>query len=154
MATHRTTGSPAWAGWVVFASTMMVILGCINIIQGLVALFDDERLVIAADRLVAVDLTGWGWTILFFGAAMVLTGAGLVMGKTWGRVTGIILVAVHAITQVAWIGAYPVWSLLMIALDTVVLFALTARWSAAREALDPSYENYSASRPVQPTPAA
>ena len=60
---------------------------------------------------------------------------GLLAGMTWARIVGIIVVGLHAIAQVAWIGAYPIWSLLMIALDTLVLFALTARWSGAREDL-------------------
>jgi hypothetical protein len=46
-----------------------------------------------------------------------------------------VLVCLHAVTQIAWLGAYPVWSLLMIALDTVVLFALTARWTDVRRDL-------------------
>ena len=57
-------------------------------------------------------------------------------------------------TQVAWIGAYPVWSILMIALDTVVLFALTARWSSARDALDPAVDDYSTSLPMERTSTA
>jgi hypothetical protein len=53
--------------------------------------------------------------------------------QTWARVIAIIIVGVHAIIQVAWMGAYPAWSLLMLALDIVVLFALTARWGRAAE---------------------
>jgi hypothetical protein len=43
-----------------------------------------------------------------------------------------VVVAVHAVVQVLWIGAYPVWSILMLALDTVILYALTARWEEVR----------------------
>jgi hypothetical protein len=84
-------------------------------------------------------VTGWGWTLLIFGALMVAAGIGLFSGQTWARITAIVLVAVHAIVQLGWLGAYPVWSLLMIALDTVVIFALTARWSSATGDLDAGY---------------
>jgi hypothetical protein len=136
MATTRTT-SWAWTGWVIFAASLLLITGVINIIEGLVALFDDKRLVIAKGQLIAVDLTGWGWAILIFGALMVLTGLGLLAAQTWARITAIVLAGLHAIGNVATLGAYPVWSLLMIGLDVVLLYALTARWTEARADLDP-----------------
>jgi cytochrome b subunit of formate dehydrogenase len=127
--------SGAWAGWVVFAGTMLLILSAINILEGFVALFQDERVVATPNNFVVVDLTSWGWTLVLFGVVMLATGIGLLMAQTWARITAIVVVGLHAAAQVASIGAYPIWSLLMIALDTVILFALTARWSAAREDL-------------------
>jgi hypothetical protein len=137
MARDNTTNSGAWMGWIVFASVMLLMTGVFNVIEGLVALIDDQRVLVTPDRLIAVDLTGWGWTLLIFGAVMVAAGLGLLSMKTWARITAIVVVAVHAAVQIAWLGAYPLWSLLMIALDVVVLFALTARWPAAVEYLDP-----------------
>ena len=135
MATSRST-SPAWAGWIIFAASMLLIMGMINIFEGIIALVDDKRLVVTPDKLFVVDLTGWGWTVLIFGGAMVAAGIGLFSAQTWARIIAIIIIALHAIVEVAWLGAYPIWSLLMIALDVVVLFALTARWSAAAGELD------------------
>jgi hypothetical protein len=132
MATRR---GGAWAGWIAFAGTMLLVIGAINIFQGIVALIDDEHVVVTPNNFILVDLTSWGWTILLWGLVMVGVGLGLLAGMTWARIVGIIVVGLHAVAQVAWIGAYPIWSLLMIALDTLVLFALTARWSEAREDL-------------------
>jgi hypothetical protein len=132
MATGR---GNAWAGWIAFAATMLLIISGINIFQGIVALVDDEHVVATADSFVLVDITSWGWTVLIWGVVMFAVGLGLLAGMTWARVVGIIVVGLNAVAQVAWLGGYPVWSLLMIALDTIVLFALTARWSAARGAL-------------------
>jgi hypothetical protein len=126
-------GGAAMAGFVVFAGAMLMVIGLINIFEGFVALFSDERLVLTPDQLVIVDVTGWGWTLLIFGLLLMAVGAGLLAAQTWARITAIVLVCLHAVVQVLWIGAYPVWSLLMIALDIVVLFALTARWSDVRE---------------------
>jgi hypothetical protein len=127
--------SSAWAGWVLFAGTMLLVTGLINVIEGIIALADDKRLAWTPTNLVVVDVTGWGWTLLIAGLLMLGTGAGLLMTQTWARITAIVLVSLHAVIQVAGLGAYPVWSLLMIALDTVVLFALTARWGEARASL-------------------
>jgi hypothetical protein len=124
--------SGALTGFVVFAGTMLLIIGGVNIFQGFIALFDDEHLVVTPENLILVDLTGWGWVLLISGLIMVAAGLGLLAAQTWARITAIVIVIVHAIIQIAWLGAYPVWSLLMIALDVVVLYALTAGWSDVR----------------------
>lgn len=141
-------GSPAWAGWVLFGGTMLLITGVINIFEGIIALFDDKRLALTQDNLVVVDVTGWGWVLLIAGLLMVAAGGGLLAAQTWARITAIVIVCIHAVIQIAWLGAYPVWSLLMIALDIVVLFALTARWSDVRENLAPGDEAPVSSQPV------
>ena len=125
----------AWAGWVAFAGTMLLLIGGLNIFQGIVALIDDEHVVATANRFILVDITSWGWTLVLSGVAMLAIGFGLLAGATWARIAGIVVVGLHAVAQVAWLGAYPVWSLLMIALDTTVIFALTARWSEAHDSL-------------------
>jgi hypothetical protein len=126
-------GGAAVAGFVVFAGAMLMVIGLINIFQGFVALFSDDRLVVTQEKLIAVNVTGWGWTLIISGLLLLAVGAGLLAAQTWARITAIVLVSLHAVIQIFTLGAYPVWSLLMIALDTVVLFALTARWSDVRE---------------------
>jgi hypothetical protein len=125
----------ALAGFVVFAGAMLMVIGLIHVFQGLVALVDDERLGLTPDNLVVVDVTAWGWTLIVSGLFLMAVGGGLLAAVTWARIAAIVVVCLHAVTQTAWLGAYPVWSLLMIALDTVVLFALTARWTDVRDRL-------------------
>jgi hypothetical protein len=127
--------SPAWAGWILFASTMLMVVGVFNVIEGVVALFEGHRIAISEDHLVLIDLTGFGWLLIISGGLLTLIGAALLSGKGWARVTGIVVIGLHAVLQVFWLGAYPVWSLLMLGLDVTVLWALTARWSAAKEEL-------------------
>ncbi|MET9316118.1 hypothetical protein ABZX12_30240 [Kribbella sp. NPDC003505] len=126
----------AMAGLVVFAGVMLVVIGLVNVFEGFVALFDDERLVITPDKLIVVDVTGWGWFLLISGLLLLAVGCGLLAAQTWARITAIVVVGLHVILQIVSLGAYPVWSLLMIALDTAVLYALTAGWSGARERID------------------
>ncbi|WP_329000152.1 hypothetical protein OHA18_37675 [Kribbella sp. NBC_00709] len=128
-------GGAVMTGIVVFAGALLMVIGLVNVFQGFVALFSDERLVLTPSKLVVVDVTGLGWILLIFGLLLMAVGAGLLVAQTWARITAILLVCLHAVVQILWLGAYPVWALLMIALDTVVLFALTARWSGVRDQL-------------------
>jgi len=126
-------GGAAMAGFVVFAGALLMVIGLINVFQGFVALFSDERLVLTPSKLILVDTTGLGWILLISGLLLMAVGAGMLAAQTWARIAAIVLVCLHAVLQVLSIGAYPVWSLLMIGLDVVVLYALTARWSDVRE---------------------
>lgn len=127
-----------WVGWIVFAGTMMLLIGTFHVIQGLVALFDDAYYLVGANGLVvSVDYTQWGWVHLVAGVVVIAAGLGLFTGRTWARVVGVILVAISAILNFAFIAAFPVWSLTIIALDVFVIYALTAHGAemrAAREA--------------------
>jgi hypothetical protein len=125
----------ALAGFVVFAGALMMVVGLVNVFQGFVAIFADDRLVVTQDNFIVVDMTAWGWLLVGYGLVMMAVGAGLLSTQTWARITGIIVVSLHAVLQIAWIGAYPIWSLLMIGLDTVILYALTVRWSDVRDTL-------------------
>jgi len=114
-----------WAGWVVFASMMMIMVGSFQAIIGLVALFDSGYYVVTANNLVVnVDYTGWGWTHLILGALAVAAGFGLIAGQMWARVVGIAMALVSAVVNLAFMAAYPWWSITVIALDILVIYAI------------------------------
>jgi len=121
-----------WAGWVFFAGVMLLVTGVLNVVEGLVALGQTARVVMVEDKLYMIDLRGWGWALVIFGAVMLASGLGLFAASSAARIAAIVIVGVHAAVQVFWLGAYPVWSLLMIGLDVVVLYALTVRWQEVR----------------------
>jgi hypothetical protein len=114
----------AWVGWVVFAGTIAIIGGVFNLIQGLVALFDDQYFVVAKGELLLLDFTTWGWVHVLVGVIMLLVGLGILRGSPWGLVAGVVIAGVQAILQLGFLAAYPVWSILIIALDVVVIYAL------------------------------
>ena len=116
-----------WVGWIVFAATMMTLVGSFHIIQGLVALFDDQYYLVTNTGLVVeADFTAWGWTHLIGGVIVVAAGLALLTGRTWSRAVGVIIASLSALVNFAFIAAYPVWSLTVIAIDVFVIFALTA----------------------------
>jgi hypothetical protein len=133
--------SLAWSGWIAFAALMLMIIGVLNILEGIVAIVYRQRTVVVADQLYVINLTGWGILVLASGVLLAGAGLGVLSGRTWARVVAIVFTALHAIVQVGWLAAYPLWSLLMLALDVVVLYALTAGWrrvTAAGEEVTPS----------------
>ena len=124
----RTKGS--MAGWIGFAAIALLILAGIDVIQGLIALFEDQYYVVSRSGFLAVDLTTWGWVLLIWGALLALAGLGLMAAKGWARWLTIILVSLNIFAQLGFLGnsQYPLWSLTALALNIVVLYALTARW--------------------------
>ena len=123
--------SKSMAGWIGFAGIMLVIVGAIDFFQGVIALAEDEYFVPTGSGFLVVDLTGWGWIMLFWGVLLVLAGLGLVGGQGWARWFAIVVVSVNFIAQLGFLGnsQTPLWSLTVIALNIIVLYALTARWS-------------------------
>lgn len=124
--------SRVWSGWVLFAAVLMMIVGAINVIEGIMVLVFRPRTVVVQNQFYVVNLTGWSLTLIVFGGVLAAVGFGLLTARSWARWTAIVLVAIHAIFQVGWLAAYPLWSLLMLAFDVVVLYALAARWTDTR----------------------
>jgi hypothetical protein len=81
---------------------------------------------VSPNYVISWDATVWGWIHLLLGIIVVLAGFALMQGATWARIVGIILVGLSAIANFAFIPYYPVWSILIVALDVVVLWALIA----------------------------
>ena len=126
-----TAPSPTgWVGWIIFAGTMLVILGIFHAIQGLVALFNDSVYLVGPKGLVInVDYTAWGWIHLIGGIIVVLAGVALFAGKMWARILAVIVAVVSAIINVVFLPAYPIWSTMMIAIDVLVIWAVTVHGS-------------------------
>lgn len=124
----------AWVGWILFAGVMMILIGAFQAIAGLVALFRDTYyLVTSSGLLLSVDYTTWGWVHLVLGAVLIAGGLAVMRGLVWGRVLGVVLAALSALANLAFLAAYPLWSVLVIALDVLVIFALTVHGSDIRE---------------------
>ena len=123
-----TGGAPAatgWAGWVVFAGVMLVMLGLFHIIEGLVALFREEFYLVGSGGLVvSVDYTAWGWAHIIIGLVGGLAGAGLMSGNMAARWVGVIVAMLSALVNLAFVAAYPVWSVLIVAIDVIVIYAI------------------------------
>lgn len=120
-------GPPAMAiGAILFAGIMMAINGIFSAIAGLVALVKDDFYVVLPNYLLELDTTSWGYIHLGVGIVGALAGFSVLTGKNWARIVGILVAALSAVANFAFIPYYPVWSLLIIGIDVVVIWALAA----------------------------
>ena len=125
---------PGAYGWIGFASLILVLLGCFHAIQGLVALFDDEKYAVTDSGLiVSVDYTAWGWVHLIGGIIVAAAGVALFSGRLWARIIGVVAAFVSAIVNISFLSAYPIWSTIMIAMDVLVIWAITVHGAEMKE---------------------
>lgn len=125
----------AWTGFVVFASFMMILTGTFQAIQGLVALFDDGFYLVTPSNLVVdVDYNVWGTVHLLLGVLLLLSGVGVLAGNLAARTVGVILAGLSAVANMLFIEAYPFWSILIITVDVLVIYALTVHGRELHEA--------------------
>jgi hypothetical protein len=134
-AARRAEEASGWAvGVTLFAALMMIMAGCWQAFAGLVAVFENEFYAATRNYLFQFDATTWGWIHLILGAVVALAGFGLLAGQTWARVVGITLAVLSAIANFLFIPYYPFWSLLIIALDVFIIWALAAHGRGLRNA--------------------
>jgi hypothetical protein len=124
-----------WTGWVVFAGFIMILLGVFQAIQGMVAIFSDDFYRVTERGLVIeVDYSVWGWTHLLLGVVILLSGFGVLTGNVLARTVGVVLALVSAVVNLLYIEAYPVWSIIIITIDVLVIYALTVHGRELRDA--------------------
>jgi len=123
----------AWVGWIVLASVLMCIAGTFNVITGMVAVFSDNVYVGGSGSKVVLDVTGWGWFHIFWGLLLFGTGLALYAGQTWARVIAILVVAVNMVTQLMAMPTYPLWSLVILTIDLLIIWAVIVHGDELRE---------------------
>jgi len=122
MSTAKTTG---WTGWVVFAGVILLVSGVFSVVQALVALIGpDAYYVLTGGSLFLFDVAGWGWWNLIIGALLIIVGLAIFAGQTWARIFAVVLAILSAVGQLLLIAAQPWWSLIIIAIDVLIIYAL------------------------------
>jgi hypothetical protein len=128
------------AGTSMFAAIIMVTVGFIQFCQGIAAVADDEVFVRGIDYVYKFDLTTWGWIHLVLGALVAIVGLALFTGAGWARVSAIIVAAISILANFLWLPYYPAWSLLIIALDVVVIWAVST-WNPDQDLRDGTFRS-------------
>jgi hypothetical protein len=122
-----------WVGWIYFAGVVMVLAGVLAIINGLVALLNDEWVVWTNAGDVYLDLTQWGWVHLILGIVALLAGIGLFTGNILARAVAVVLAGLSLIANFMWLPVYPIWAIVVIVLDVLVLWAVIVHGEEMRE---------------------
>ncbi len=115
------------AGTSIGAGILLAVVGVLQIFQGISAVANDDLIVVGPEYLYQFDLTSWGWWHIVLGALAVIIASGLLAGQTWGRVAAMVIAALSIIANFLWLPYYPWWSILIIAVDIVVIWAV-ATW--------------------------
>lgn len=119
----RTNG---WTGWVIFAGVIMLVSATFTVVQALVALIGPDTYYVRTEGgLWLLDVAGWGWWNLIIGVMLALTALALFVGKTWARVIAVILVVLSSVGQLLLIPAQPWWSIIVIAINILIIYAIT-----------------------------
>ncbi|MFE9025149.1 hypothetical protein ACFYOA_02600 [Streptomyces iakyrus] len=121
---HRTAKHGLATGMTVFAAVMLMIAGILAVMRGIAAISEDEVFVSTPNYVFAFDLTGWGWIHLALGVVAVLVSMGLFQGAGWARATGVGIAGLVIIANFLSLPAYPVWSVVMIAMSGFIIWAL------------------------------
>jgi hypothetical protein len=122
-------------GWALFAVITLLLAGGFQIINGLIALFRSGIYQVGRSGLVLnVDYTTWGWIHLGLGVLAIAAALGLLAGKMWARILGVSVAVISAIAYMAFIKAFPAFCLVVIALNVLVIYAITVHGRDLKDA--------------------
>jgi hypothetical protein len=127
----------AWFGWLLFVGIVLVGAGVVNVVQGLVALFDPEFYLATASHLaIDINYSVWGWALLILGAALLVAGGGVIVGYAWARVVGVLVAAVNAVVNLGFVASYPMWTVMAVTFDVLTIYALVVHGGEGRAVRD------------------
>ena len=119
--------SPTAVGFTAFAGVMLIMVGVFQAIAGLGAILEDKVYVVGQEYVFTFDVTTWGWIHFLLGLLLVAAGVGVFYGSVLARSVGVLLAGLSAIVNFAFLFGWnqPFWSMLIIALDVAIIWALT-----------------------------
>ena len=129
----QNNSTSGWVGWAYFAAFMMMLLGALEGIAGLAGIFKDTYYVVTENSLLAFNFKTWGWINLILGIVIFMAGLELLRGAAWARVVAVLLAILSFVANMGFINAYPVWSIIMMIVDVMVIYALTVHGGELRE---------------------
>ena len=121
-----------WVGWIWFAGIMMMIGGGLQFAHGLVAAINDEWVVWGNRGDLYLDLSTWGWVNMVIGAIVFLSGLGVLSGNVLARFVGVVLASLSLVANFLFLPAYPIWAIVVITIDLLVIYALTVHGREVR----------------------
>jgi hypothetical protein len=114
-----------WADLVsTFGGVLLLISGAFEILQGLAAITNQDLYSAGSDYLYKFDMTVWGWVHVVIGVLSAIVAVGVLARRSWGQITGVVIAGLSMIANFAFIPRYPLWSLIVIAVDALVVWAL------------------------------
>jgi hypothetical protein len=120
------------AGSATFAAAALLLTsGVLTLLTGISAVVNNHLLVVGPDYVYKFNTSGWGWIHIILGILLAVVAFGLFWATTWARVSAIIISAIGIVVMFLWLPYYPVWSIVLIALDILVIWGI-ATWDTSR----------------------
>ena len=118
--------------WVDLAAGLMIVAGAVDFFQGLIAIVKNDYYTLDPNEILVVDLTTWGWILLFWGSVVALSGVGLWLRSSLARWVAIVVVVLNLIVELGFAGGhnYPLWAVMTNAITILILYALVVKWDS------------------------
>jgi hypothetical protein len=134
--TVRSSRATGWVGWVIFGAVTLMVSGAASLIWGIVGIAKDQIFLVGRNgNVLSLDYTAWGWIHIGIGVLAIVAGVALFSGALWAGIIAILLCTLSIVANLLSLAAYPVWSVIVIALDILVIYAITVHG----EELSPDY---------------
>lgn len=133
MAKSNNVEVTGWVGWIGFASLMLLISGALHMLQGFVALFNETVFVTPESGVWVLNYNQWGWAHILGGLLVLLAAGSLARGNAYGRIVAVLVALVSTFVSIAFLPIYPVWSAMAIAVDLLVIWAVTVHGSEVKK---------------------
>jgi hypothetical protein len=111
--------------WLDFASVLLWLVGGFNILDGVAAIANSRYVTGSA---LFANLHAWGWFFLAWGIVQVFAGWAVFKGKRWGVILAIVTAFVNALAQLADVKTAPIWSIIILVLDVILLYGLIVEY--------------------------
>lgn len=122
-----------WVGWAYFASFMLMLVGVFQSIAGLAAIFKQNFYLVTQSQLLVFNFKTWGWITLILGIIIFMAGLELLRGAMWARMVAIFLAGLSFLANMAFFNAYPLWSIVMMVINVLVIYALTVHGNELKD---------------------
>jgi len=119
-----------WTGWIGFGGLMMIVIGSLNVVEGLIAVIRNEYYVLGPNQIIVFDMTTWGVLAILWGLVVAFAGWSLLARLGWARWFTIVVGSLNVLAQLSFLGGTqsPLWALTVISLSIIVLYALIVHW--------------------------
>ena len=121
------------SSWVLFATTVFIVLGTFNTIYGLTMLLNDEWVIFGAKTVWYLDISAWGWITLLVALIQFVVAWGIANAEMWARVLGVIAAGIALVNAFVLVPYYPWWSVAVMVLAGFVIWAITVHGKEVHE---------------------
>lgn len=109
------------------AGFLLILNGIWGFLVGLAAIIRGGFFVVHSGYAYHWSIMGWGWLQLILGCVVFAAGVCVLLGMLWARIFGAVLAGFSAIASFMFIPYYPIWSIVVIAVDIFIVWALLSR---------------------------